>query len=77
MSSKHFKTILIATALFRFALSECQSWGWDFVNGGQGYFMNTQSTDPFIFGTIFEGMTHSSMAEQLTLSRIRMCARRY
>jgi hypothetical protein len=77
MSSKCFKALFVATALFRFALGECQSWGWDFVDGGQGYYINTLETAPFEFGTIFEGMIYSPMTEQLMLSRIRMCARRY
>jgi hypothetical protein len=75
MSSKCLRLLLVLTALLRFVLGDCQSWGWDFVDGGQNYFINTLDTAPFSFGTIFEGIFCAFVADEATLTNNRMYAR--
>jgi hypothetical protein len=61
MFSTYLNILLTGTALLRFVLGECQSWGWDFVDGGQNYFIDNQDPAALSFGTIFDGTyVHSS-----------------
>lgn len=55
MPPTYLNILLIGIALLRFVLADCQSWGWDFVDGGQEYFIDTLDPAAWSFGTIFEG----------------------
>lgn len=62
MYSFHSIVPLIAGLAGR-AIAECQSSGYDFVDGGGPYCINTTSNDWFSFGTVFRGdrICHSAM----------------
>lgn len=75
MSSKCLRLLLVFTALLQFVLGGCQSWGWDFVDGGEIYFINTLDTAPFSFGTLFEGRYCAFVADVAALTNNRMYAR--
>ena len=52
---------LVFTAiLLRVVIGECVSYGWDFVDGGQNYFINTLDPSPWSFGTIFYGKSSNT-----------------
>lgn len=46
--------LLLAIAFVARAFADCQSFGYDFVDGGS-YFQNISSSDDFTFITYFEG----------------------
>lgn len=54
MYSLHF-TLSLLVGLAGQAIAECQSSGYDFVDGGGPYCINTTSNDWFSFGTVFRG----------------------
>jgi hypothetical protein len=55
MYSDFLNTILATSAIIQLAAGMCMSSGWDFVDGGQNYFINTLDPATFSFGTIFNG----------------------
>ena len=46
---------LLLLSLVSWASADCSSFGWDFVNGGGPYCVDTRSSEPFSFGSGFEG----------------------
>jgi hypothetical protein len=54
--------VLAILGLIGQSAADCESSGYDFVNGGGPYCINTTSTDYFSFGTEFEGNVPMSMA---------------
>lgn len=47
--------LVLVVGLAGRAIAECQSSGYDFVDGGGPYCINTTSNDWFTFGTVFQG----------------------
>jgi hypothetical protein len=64
---------LLLMNLASWASAECLSFGWDFVNGGGPYCIDTRSSEPFSFGTGFQGqlcLENSSLRRTNTFSRM-------
>jgi len=64
--------LVLAVGLAGRAIAECQSSGYDFVDGGGPYCINTTSNDWFSFGTVFQGDEICHMHRDLKLTSTRL-----
>jgi hypothetical protein len=63
---------LLVLTLVSWASAECRSFGWDFVDKGGPYCVDTRSSEPFSFGSGFSGLswpTGQAMNGRLTLAK--------
>ncbi|KEF57809.1 uncharacterized protein A1O9_05729, partial [Exophiala aquamarina CBS 119918] len=58
--------LVLVVSLAGRAKSECQSFGYDFVDGGGPYCINTTSNDWFAFGTVFQGCQPDDIQDSVT-----------
>lgn len=72
-----YRLLFSVVALFALAgrtLADCESFGYDFVDGGGPYCINTTSSDYFSFGTEFEGTCLVETGPYATLTVTRLPA---